>query len=166
MKSVLTRLKCIIPIFFVDIFFKMVYHNVIMKPFILTLGTALSFSSCTLFDQQFKEDYTVCTAGATVAASIRQDPNKPQRLDAYKKVQIILDEYIASGATDSETFRSKLTIELQKIFSASLTKGIVDSVMQKIEESMAKHPDDALKALRLANASISCGIELAESSQK
>lgn len=137
-----------------------------MKLSILTLGAVLSFSSCSLFDQQFKEDYTVCSAGATIAASIRQDPNKPQRLEAYKKVQIVLDEYIASGGTDSEALKSKLTKELQKIFSAPLTKEIVDSVMQKIEDSMAKHPDDALKALRLASTSISCGIELAESSQK
>lgn len=137
-----------------------------MKLTILTLGVVLSFSSCSLFDQQFKEDYTVCTTGATIAASIRQDPNKPQRLEAYKKVQVVLDEYIASGGTDSEALRSKLTMELQKIFSAPLTKEIVDSVMQKIEESMAKHPDDTLKALKLASASISCGIELAESTQK
>lgn len=137
-----------------------------MKLFILTLGVVLPLSSCSLFDQQFKEDYTVCTMGATIAANIRQDPNKPQRFEAYKKVQVVLDEYIASGGTDSEALRLKLTTELQKIFSAPLTKEIVDSVMQKIEESMAKHPNDSLKALKLASASISCGIELAESSQK
>lgn len=137
-----------------------------MKSIITIIGASLMLSSCSLFDQQFKEDYTVCTAGATIASRIRQDPNKPQRLEAYKMVQVVLDEYIASGGTDSEALRAKLTASLEKVFSVAFTKEIVDSVMNSIEASMAKHPEDALKALKLASASITCGIELAEASSK
>lgn len=135
-----------------------------MKLFIVSI-LAISFCSCSIFDEKTIQDYTICVSGATIASTIRQDKNPPEREQAYIASCVIIEEYIASGGTDSQTLRKELEKTLSLVFSKSLTDKVVGAIMDSIEKQIAKNPEDVANALNFALSSIKCGIEMSHSSK-
>jgi hypothetical protein len=128
-----------------------------MKNKIILTTILMSLCSCTIVDEQAKEDLQVCTGAAIVSTSIRSDSTK---LAAYQKVSDILGSLLKSDGVNREELKATLESQLG---TGSIMKLVIDNVLSVYDKNSIAIEDniELLANIESTKAAIDSGIQLA-----